>query len=267
MASAIRRVKVCLNGQRGRAEHPALPVTPAELAAEAAAAVAAGAEAVHLHPRGSDERESLQAAHLGAAVSAVRAACPQIPVGVTTALWVTGDAQVRHEEVAGWACLDPRQRPDFASVNVSEDGWHQLTGLLAALGIRAEAGVWSVADASAAARFAPPGGWLRILAEIPGSPPPEALSQATAVLDQLRAGGVTAPVLLHGEDESCWPLIREAGRLGLASRIGLEDVLTGPDGERAADNASLVRLGLAQWAAGSAPGAPGAAPGRRRGTG
>src|SRR5580658_3439472 len=71
MASAIRRVKVCLNGQRGRAEHPALPVTPAELAAEAAAAVAAGAEAVHLHPRSGSGAESLLDADVGAAVAAV----------------------------------------------------------------------------------------------------------------------------------------------------------------------------------------------------
>ena len=39
MAGRIERVKACLNGSRGRAEHPAVPITPAELAREAAGAV------------------------------------------------------------------------------------------------------------------------------------------------------------------------------------------------------------------------------------
>jgi uncharacterized protein (DUF849 family) len=264
MADHIRRIKACLNGRRTEAEHPAVPVTPAELAAEAAAAVAAGAEAVHVHPRGSDGRESLQAADVAAAVSAVRAACPAVPVGVTTALWVTGEASLRHEEIAAWADLDSRQRPDFASVNLSEEGWQQLTALLAGMGVRSEAGVWSAEDAAAVGGFEPPGGWLRILAEISGVPAAAATGHADEILARLQAGRATAPVLLHGEDEGCWPLIRHAGQLGLATRIGLEDALTGPDGQPAADNASLVRLGLAEWAAG---GSTGAARRRRRRTG
>ena len=57
------------------------------------------------------------------------------------------------------------------------------------------------------------------------------------------------PRLLHGEEEACWPLVAHAGRLGLATRIGLEDVLVGPDGEPVADNADLVRRAVAVWAA------------------
>ena len=38
----IERMKACLNGGRSRADHPAVPLTPAELAASAVAAVAAG---------------------------------------------------------------------------------------------------------------------------------------------------------------------------------------------------------------------------------
>ena len=49
-----------------------------------------------------------------------------------------------------------------------------------------------------------------------------------------------APLLLHGEGSSCWPAFRHAVRLGLQRRIGLEDVLTTPDGQPAADNTALV---------------------------
>jgi uncharacterized protein (DUF849 family) len=52
------------------------------------------------------------------------------------------------------------------------------------------------------------------------------------------------PVLLHGEDGSAWPVLRHAVRLGLDTRVGLEDTLVLPDGRPAPDNAALVRAAL-----------------------
>ena len=54
------------------------------------------------------------------------------------------------------------------------------------------------------------------------------------------AAGLTAPVLLHGLDESCWPLLEHAGARGVQTRIGLEDTLRLPDGSTAPGNAELV---------------------------
>jgi uncharacterized protein (DUF849 family) len=249
MAERIWRIKACLNGGRSPADHPAVPVTVGQLAAAAAGAVAAGAEAVHLHPRDSDGRESLRRADVGPAVAAVRAACPGTPVGVTTGLWVTGDPWTRRDEVMSWAALGAAERPDFASVNVSEDGWQELTVILADAGIGAEAGVGSVADAEATASFEPSAHWVRILVEVTGATSANATIRADEILDVLYAARLTPPVLLHGADEGCWPLVAHAGRLGLATRIGLEDVLTGPDGRDVLDNAELVRLGLVEWTA------------------
>jgi uncharacterized protein (DUF849 family) len=223
-----------------------LPVTPAQLAVAATAAVAAGAEAVHVHPRGSDGRQSLRAGDVGAAVSAIRAASPGTPVGVTTGLWITNDPIARRDDVADWADLADQQRPDFASVNLSETGWQELTAMLDEAGIGVEAGVWSVRDAALAAGSAA-ADWLRILVEVSKTPAAEATARADEILARLEAVGVTAPILLHGEGESCWPLVAHAGLLGLATRIGLEDVLTGPRGEPVADNAELVRLALVEW--------------------
>jgi uncharacterized protein (DUF849 family) len=247
LADRIRRIKACLNGQRDRADHPAVPVTPAQLAAAAAGAVAAGAEAVHVHPRGSDGRQSLRAAHVGAAVAAVRSAIPGTPVGVTTGLWVTeGDVVGRRDDVAAWADLDLEHRPDFASLNLSEDGWQEVAALLDEAGIDVEAGVWSVRDAELAATEAPVD-WLRILLEISNATAAEATGRADEILTRLEDLRVRTPIVLHGEGESCWPLVAHAGRLGLATRIGLEDVLVGPRGEPVADNAELVRLALVEW--------------------
>ena len=242
----IRRLKACLNGKRSPAENPAVPVTPAELARDAAAAVAAGAEAIHLHARGPDGAESVRAADVGAAVAAVRAACPGTPVGVSTGLWITnGDAAARHTAVAGWAGLEAAARPDFASVNVSETGWAGVARVLGAAAIAVEAGVWSAADVPVLAAAGLPQPPLRILVEIMGEPAPAAPRAAEAILRALDASAVRGlPRLLHGEGDSCWPLVAHAGREGLPTRIGLEDTLAGPDGGPASGNAELVRCAL-----------------------
>lgn len=242
MLSPIARIKVALNGGRHPGAHPALPCTPAELAVAAREAVAAGAEAVHLHPRDTGGRESLHAADVGAAVAAVREACPSTPVGVTTGLWITdGDAAARQRAVAGWSQLPAARRPDFASANVAEPGLTDLVAALREIGVAVEAGVWSVEDASA----------LSIVDDVPRvlievmSPRTDPL----AILARLDELGVRGERLLHGEGEVCWPMVALAGRLGLPTRIGLEDTLTAPDGAPVTGNAELVRHALSVWAA------------------
>jgi uncharacterized protein (DUF849 family) len=227
----LRRIKVCLNGGRTGA---GIPVTPEELAESAMASVAAGAEAVHMHPRGPDGRESLAAADIGAAVTAVRAA--GVPIGVSTGLWITGSAPERLRLVRGWA--DLRDRPDFASVNVSEDGYPELCAALRGLGIAVEAGVWSPAEADRA------GDVERVLVEIIGGTAADAVPAADAILARLDG---TVPILLHGEEDACWPLVAHAGRLGLPTRIGLEDTLRDAGGDPARSNADLVREALRIW--------------------
>ena len=246
MNGVIRQLKACLNGKRSQSDYPAVPVTPGELARDAADAVAAGAEAIHFHARGPDGAESVRAADVGAAVAAVRAACPGTPVGVSTGLWIThGDAAARHAAVAAWAGLDAAARPDFASVNVSEKGWAGLARVLGAAGIAVEAGVWSAADVPVLAAAGLPQPPLRILVEVMGEPALAAPRAAEAILRALDSSAVRGlPRLLHGEEESCWPLVAQAAREGLPTRIGLEDTVAGPDGEPVSGNAELVRCAL-----------------------
>jgi uncharacterized protein (DUF849 family) len=254
VSAGIERMKACLNGERSHEDHPAVPLTPAQLAASTTAAVAAGAEAVHLHPRGADGRESLGPADIAAAVTAVRQACPATPVGVSTGLWITGgDPAGRRRAVAAWAGLPAAARPDFASVNLSEPGWTELCGLLQAAGIAAEAGVWSVADADQLAAAGDAVDWLRILVEIGDVPAEKAVAAADEVLRRLDDIGTAVPRLLHGEGPTCWPLIARAGTLGLATRIGLEDTVLGPGGSAVSGNAELVRLALHIWSGSAAP--------------
>lgn len=242
--TVITRIQASLNGGRAAEEHPAVPVTPAQLAAAAAGAVAAGAEAVHIHPRDADGAESLAAADVGAAVEAVRASCPGIPVSVSTGLWMTGgDVAQRRAAVAEWAGLPAARRPDLASVNAGEGGFAELVAVLAGAGVLAEAGVWSPADAEVLPGV-PVG---RVLVEVLHTPEERAIAAADRILARLDSLGVGAPRLLHGEDDACWPLITYAGTLGLPTRIGLEDTLLTEVGLPAADNAELVRRALRRW--------------------
>ncbi len=242
----VRTLKACLNGKRTRAEHPAVPVTPAELAKDAAASVAAGAEAVHLHARDPAGAESVQAADVGAAIAAVRQACPDTPVGVSTGLWITGgDPTARQSAVASWAALSAAERPDFASLNISEAGWAEVAHTLAATGIGIEAGVWSVADVRWLITTPDLPQLLRVMVEVPASPPVNAVAAGREILRAVRESALREGwLLLHGTEDGCWPLIELAGELGLATRVGLEDTLTGPAGEPVTGNADLVRLAL-----------------------
>ncbi|GIM96747.1 3-keto-5-aminohexanoate cleavage protein [Paractinoplanes toevensis] len=231
----IRRIKACLNGGRP------FPASPADLAAEAAAAVQAGAEAVHVHPRDPAGAESLAPADIGAAVAAIRAACPGIRVGVSTGLWMTGgDAHRRAALIASW-----REMPDFASVNVGEEGFAELVRLLASKGVGVEAGVWRPEEADAVRRLP----LERVLIEVLDTPASRAVEAADAILARLDTAGYHGERLLHGEEEACWPLISHAGRLGLPTRVGLEDTLALPDGTPATGNAALVEHALRRWAA------------------
>ncbi|MFJ4603577.1 3-keto-5-aminohexanoate cleavage protein [Streptomyces griseoluteus] len=236
-------VQVCLNGSRTAADGVQVPLTPQELARSAAEAVAAGATEAHAHPRAPCGRESLSARVVGPVVEALRGLAG-VPVGVTTGAWAEPDPTARLERVRSWSVL-----PDFASVNWHEPGAEELAALLLARGVGVEAGIWSGTEGAARFAASPLGPRvLRVLAEVTDTGPATAEASAHALLTELgTAHG--RPVLLHGEDGGAWPVLRLAGRLGLATRIGLEDTLFLPDGERALSNAGLVAAGLREHAA------------------
>jgi hypothetical protein len=77
------------------------------------------------------------------------------------------------------------------------------------------------------------GNLAEVLIEIIDTPAADAVPAADAILARLDLAGSTTERLLHGEEESCWPLVAYAGLLGLPTRIGLEDTMTLPDGTRA----------------------------------
>ncbi|KAA2259563.1 hypothetical protein F0L68_21840 [Solihabitans fulvus] len=231
-------LQACLNGARPVGAHPALPVSPQQLAEDAVAVGSLGVTSLHLHPRDAVGLEVLAGPEVATTVAVVRAAVPHAQIGVTTAAWIQPDPARRAELVAGWAGL-AAGRPDLASVNVHEDGWRDVCAALHQAGIGIELGVFDVPAARRLLDLGPPAGAVRVLAEVQVTEPTEAVAEAGRLLDALAP--LDLPVLLHGEDAGAWPVLAEAARRGLATRIGLEDVLTRPDGSPAADNADLLR--------------------------
>jgi uncharacterized protein (DUF849 family) len=225
-------VKACINGARSPDQHPNLPVTAPELAAAALAVHKAGAKAVHLHPKTADGVDSLLPDVVDAAVTAVRHAVPGLPLGVTTGFWALPDVDDRLRAVEGWTVL-----PDFASVNWHEAGSEELAELLLRKGLGVEIGIFhaEAAESWAASEFVRH--CMRVMIELPGDAD---IATADDLLSQVLGTDSPAPVLLHGFDESCWPLLEHAGARGVQTRIGMEDTLAMPDGSTAPDNASLV---------------------------
>ena len=150
-------IKACLNGKREPGAHTALPITPEQLAADGAAAVAAGAQVLHIHPRGPDGRESLSA--VDEAVLAVRAAVPGVAIGVSTGAWMEPDVDARVAAVLTW------REPDMASVNLSEEGHVEVMAALVEAGVGIEAGLWRVEDVQALAISGYAGRLVRVLVE------------------------------------------------------------------------------------------------------
>ncbi|WP_217238864.1 3-keto-5-aminohexanoate cleavage protein [Streptomyces sp. AC555_RSS877] len=234
-------VQVCLNGPRGAADGAMVPLTPQASAESAAEAVAAGATDVHVHPKTPCGQDSLSPRVVAATLEAIRARVP-VPVGVTTGAWTEPDPAARVERVRSWTVL-----PDHASVNWHEPGAEEVAAALIGLGVGVEAGIWSGTDAAARFAVSPLGPKvLRVLAEVTDPAAETAEDTARALLADLGSAH-GRPVLLHGEDAGAWPVLRLAGRLGLATRVGLEDTLLMPDGQRALSNARLVAEGLAQY--------------------
>jgi uncharacterized protein (DUF849 family) len=230
-------VQAALNGTRTRAEHPAIPITPAEQATEAHASVAAGAGAIHVHVRDEDGNESLAETDVANTIDAIRTACPGIPIGIGTGAWIIPDLRYRLSVIRSWNTL-----PDFASVNLHEAGAAEVIALLLERGVGVEAGIWNAPAAVSLIRSGLADYCLRILLE-----PAEASCSAQTNLLQMEDAliGAKPPRLLHGLGHCAWRLVEMATTRHYDTRIGFEDTLRLPDGSTAASNAELVRAARA----------------------
>ncbi len=120
-------LQAALNGDR---VHPSAPRTPESIAAEAAAAVAAGARSLHLHPYGADGHQTFDGGICAQTIQQVRAACPGVSISVSTSADVEPDPRQRLRLIAAWTVM-----PDLVTANQGEDGILDVCELLPSCGV------------------------------------------------------------------------------------------------------------------------------------
>lgn len=229
-------LKAALNGDRSVAEHPNIPISPEQVAADVQAAVALGVDVIHVHPRAQDGKESLHRSEIEPLVLAIRERCPTILFGISTGEWIEPDIAVRLSCISGWRGL-----VDFASVNFSEARASEIASQLLSLGIGVEAGLFHADAARALAESGLAEQCLRIMFE----PIDPTIQGAIQTVDEIEAVLAAHQIknrsrLLHGMNETTWPLLKEAKQRGYDTRIGFEDTLLLPTGEQADSNADLI---------------------------
>ena len=240
-------IAVAPNGaRRSKADHPALPLSPAELAREAAACLERGAAMLHLHVRDRDGRHLLDAGAYGEATRAIRAA-----VGHRLVVQVTTEAVGLYRPDQQVALVEA-VRPEAASLALrelapetgDEPRLVELLGWMARERIAAQVILYDAADTArlAALRDAgrlPDSGWSALC--VLGRYATGQRARPDELLPFLAAAGdPQSPWMLcaFGPDEAACACA--AALLGGDVRVGFENNLHRPDGSLAASNADLV---------------------------
>jgi uncharacterized protein (DUF849 family) len=239
-------LQCAVNGRRTRAEHPSVPLTPADLAADARACLSAGATSLHMHPRdpGRDHAETLAAAAHDAAVRAVRAAAPELEISCSTQEDIDlGDHADRAAAVRAWTTP-----PDLVSLNLSQDDAVTLGAVLLERGIGIEAGLASVADARALLAAPWAARVTRILVETVEQEDGAAEAVATAHAIDAIVAVLDRPRLWHGYGPVSWTVVEAGLAAGHSVRVGLEDIVTRTDGSAADANPGQVATAAAMAA-------------------
>ena len=241
-------------------QHP-VPVTPAQMAAEARDAFNAGASVMHVHVRsqepGFGHMPSWDPEVAASVVDAIRAACPGVVINLTTG--TVG------KDIAGpLACLR-RVRPEAAACNagslnylkIKEDGswaWPPMVfdnpvekvqrylDVMHELHIHPEFECFDVGILRSVAMYLKAGMFsgvpeVNFVMGVASGMPCDA--DLLTLLPRYAPEGAVWQATLIGRGE-IWPVHQRAAELGGMLRTGLEDTFYLPGGERASGNGVLI---------------------------
>jgi uncharacterized protein (DUF849 family) len=234
-------------GRKTKADHPALPITPAELAATATECLEAGTAMIHVHVRKPDGSHLLDADAYRAATAAIREAVgDQLVIQITSeALGIyTPEEQMR---------VVRETRPEAVSLALREylgvgDDGKAFADFLAWLAREKVMPQIILYDAEDARRLDA----LRGKGALPWDDVPVLYVLGRYTKTQQSAPADLLPFLVPGEprfgpwmvcafgrDEAA--CVSTAALLGGHARVGFENNLLLPDGSTAASNADLVK--------------------------
>jgi len=242
------------------AQHP-VPVTPAEMAAEARRAFEAGATVMHCHFR--DQRPGMGflptwAPDVVAEVcDAIRAACPGVVLNLSTG--VVGD------DISGPVECLRRVRPEMAALNAgslnylktkangewawppmlfdnSVDKVKAFLDVMLPLGVVPECECFDTGIVRSVAMFAqngmlPSPAHVSLVMGVASGMPAKA-AWLPLLLEELPPGTAWQAIVI-GRDE-VWPVHRRAAELGGHLRTGVEDTFYLPNGDKTTGNGPLI---------------------------
>ena len=237
---------VAPNGARKtKADHPALPITPAEIARCGAECLAAGAAMMHLHVRDEADGHSLDAERYKAVIAALRA-----EVGDRLILQITTEAVGIYrpeEQIAAVQAV----KPEAASLALREflpEGGDESAFAAFLLWLKEHEVLpqFILYDAPDLQRFQD----LQARGIIPFEPAPRLYVLGRYAKDQRSSPADLLEFLAVQSGDDPWSLCAfgphetacavTAAGLGGHARVGFENNLQLPDGSRAANNAALV---------------------------
>ena len=244
-------------------QHP-VPVTPAQMAAEARDAFNAGASVMHVHLRmqedGMGHMPSWDPDVAASIVSAIRDACPGVIINLTTG--VVG------KDISGPVACIRRVRPEIAACNagslnylkIKEDGqwaWppmvfdnpvakvQQFLDVMAECGVHPEFECFDVGIVRSVGMYIKAGllkpemgrpEYNFVMGVASGMP---CDADLLALLPRWLVPGAVWQSTLIGRQE-IWPVHQKTADLGGMLRTGLEDTFYLPDGSRASGNGVLI---------------------------
>ncbi len=241
-------------------QHP-VPVTPAQMAAEARDAFNAGASIMHVHVRsqeaGFGHMPSWDPEVAAAVVEAIREACPGVVINLTTG--VVG------KDVSGPLACIRRVKPEIAACNagslnylkIKNDGqwaWppmvfdnpvtkvQQFLDAMAEFDVHPEFECFDVGIVRSVGMYLKAGMFKGVpeynfVMGVASGMPCDA--DLLALLPRYLAPGAVWQATLIGRAE-IWPVHQKTAELGGMLRTGLEDTFYLPGGERAKGNGVLV---------------------------
>ncbi len=244
-------------------QHP-VPVTPAQMAAQARDAFNAGASIMHVHVRNQEEGlghlPSWDPDVMESVVNAIREACPGVIINLTTG--VVG------KDISGPLACIRRVKPEIAACNagslnylkIKEDGqwaWppmvfdnpvakvQQFLDVMAECGTHPEFECFDVGIVRSVGMYIKSGmlkpemgrAEYNLVMGVASGMPCDA--DLLALLPQWMAPNSVWQATLIGRAE-IWPVHQKTADLGGMLRTGLEDTFYLPNGERASGNGALI---------------------------
>jgi 3-keto-5-aminohexanoate cleavage enzyme len=278
-ASSAVMIEAALNGNRDRAENPAVPYTVDEIAAEARRCADEGATVFHVHAREADGGWTTDPARYAEVVCRLHADIPDGLVSITS-LRPQGVPVDAILDLLADLARDAATKPDLISVNLGHiavwepDGsgpyrrrtvhypnaYEDIVQLLSACarhGIRPELGIMDLGFISNAVALrddnvVPADAWFLIELDSPAYGAGSQVAPATvanydalaaAMREQFPQGSWAA----HGAGLAGYAVITRALADGSHLRVGFEDAIHHPGGHIARGNADLIA-----WAANAA---------------